>query len=243
MKICAAQIQSKKGSIAANINKHLRCIEEAVRHGARVIIFPELSLTSYEPTIAHNYVFTPDNQELEAFQQLADIHDISILIGAPTITDSGLSIGMFIYQKKQKPLAYAKQFIHADEEKYFCAGTDPRCLEIDGQKAAVAICYESRLPKHIAQFEDQDLDFYLASVSKPQNGVDMASLHYEEISKRHKIGVLMCNAVGPADNFIAAGQSGYWSPNNGEIKGLDATSEALLIVDTLNDVAEVVALK
>ena len=49
MKICVAQTRPIKGDIQSNIDHHKRLIDLAVSNGADTVIFPELSLTGYEP--------------------------------------------------------------------------------------------------------------------------------------------------------------------------------------------------
>ena len=49
MKICVAQTRPLKGDIKGNIENHKKLIASAVSHQADLIIFPELSLTGYEP--------------------------------------------------------------------------------------------------------------------------------------------------------------------------------------------------
>lgn len=52
MKLCAVQLASLKGEVSANLQRHLACIEQAAALGAEPVVFPELSLTGYEPTVA-----------------------------------------------------------------------------------------------------------------------------------------------------------------------------------------------
>jgi len=52
MKIGIAQTRPFSGEISANIEKHILFVQHGISLGADVIIFPELSLTGYEPTLA-----------------------------------------------------------------------------------------------------------------------------------------------------------------------------------------------
>ena len=52
MKICLAQTRSFKGEVQKNIENHLRMVKQAIASQASLIIFPELSLTGYEPELA-----------------------------------------------------------------------------------------------------------------------------------------------------------------------------------------------
>ena len=46
-KLALAQINTELGNISANLDKHLRFVDQAVDAGADLLIFPELSLTGY----------------------------------------------------------------------------------------------------------------------------------------------------------------------------------------------------
>jgi predicted amidohydrolase len=52
MKLAVAQTRPIKGNIAANLENHRKMIEIAASKGANVLIFPELSLTGYEPELS-----------------------------------------------------------------------------------------------------------------------------------------------------------------------------------------------
>ena len=50
--LAAAQCSAVAGDIAANAGRHLDFIDAAHRQGVNILVFPELSLTGYEPTLA-----------------------------------------------------------------------------------------------------------------------------------------------------------------------------------------------
>ena len=45
--LALAQINTRLGNIQANLEKHLQLADEALRSGADLLVFPELSLTGY----------------------------------------------------------------------------------------------------------------------------------------------------------------------------------------------------
>ena len=65
MKICVVQTQALKGDIAGNIARHLRFTELAIANGANMIVFPELSVTGYEPTLAAKLATTATDERLD----------------------------------------------------------------------------------------------------------------------------------------------------------------------------------
>ena len=51
-KIAAAQVASVPGDIDRNIATHAAATAAAAQHGVSVLVFPELSLIGYEPSLA-----------------------------------------------------------------------------------------------------------------------------------------------------------------------------------------------
>ena len=94
MKICAVQTQALKGDIAGNIARHLWFAELAIANGANMIVFPELSVTGYEPTLAASLATTATDERLDCFQELSDKHRVTICIGLPTRSEQQFFISM-----------------------------------------------------------------------------------------------------------------------------------------------------
>ena len=93
MKIGLAQTTSLKGNVPKNIQDHLRIIKRAIKLQADLIVFPELSITSYEPELAKDLVTDVNSSLFNPFQVLSDAHEITIGIGMPTPAFDGIHIG------------------------------------------------------------------------------------------------------------------------------------------------------
>lgn len=50
--LAAAQTISIPGDVPANIQRHLAFMQAAAQQGVQLLVFPELSLTGYEPSLA-----------------------------------------------------------------------------------------------------------------------------------------------------------------------------------------------
>jgi predicted amidohydrolase len=122
MKICAAQTKPIKGDIYRNIENHKKIIDLAVFNGADVIIFPELSLTGYEPTLSKELATDPKDGRFHDFQKISDAKRITIGVGMPTKSHSGIQISLIIFQPNKPRQTYSKQYLHEDEYPYFVKG-------------------------------------------------------------------------------------------------------------------------
>lgn len=231
MKICVAQTKPVKGDIAANTRQHTSLIALAASHQAELIVFPELSLTGYEPGLAKALAMNPGDERLTPFQQLAGAHQMIIGIGVPTSTPAGLHITLVLFHPNGKRQTYSKKYLHADELPFFVGGSN-KSTNISNTTIELAICYELSVPEHSAHAAAAGGTVYLASVAKSPKGVENAHKTLAEIAARYQMTTLMANSVGPSDDFVGAGSSAVWNRNGQLLSSLDEKSVGILVVDT-----------
>jgi predicted amidohydrolase len=97
MKICVAQTRSIRGDIQRNIDRHTKIIDLALTNGADTVVFPELSITGYEPKLAKELAIYPNDRRFDDFQKIADINRIAIGVGVPIKNNAGICIGMILF--------------------------------------------------------------------------------------------------------------------------------------------------
>lgn len=229
MKICLAQTKPVKGDVAANITNHVQLIQLAIQQGANTVLFPELSITGYEPTLAKALATTPGDSRFAIFQKISDTNNLTIIIGVPLQTTKGVTISLLLFQPRQQRESYAKQFLHPDEEPFFVSGKKQSYLV---GESALAICYELSVPVHAENAYQSGAKIYLASVAKTAEGVDKARERLAAIAKQFSMTTLMVNCIGPCDGVICDGRSAVWN-NNGQLLGqLPADKEGILVLDT-----------
>ena len=232
MKICVAQTRPVKGDISSNIVQHKKLINLAVSHNADMVIFPELSLTGYEPELAAALATNPDDDRFDDFQHMSDTHRIAIGVGMPTKANKGICISMILFLPHEARKMYSKHYLHSDEKPFFVSGQNFASLKIKNTNIALAICYELSIPEHSGNAFKNGAEVYIASAAKSKSGFEKAAKSLSEIAKKYSMTALMSNAVGPCDNFISVGQTGVWN-KNGHLTGkLDDTCDGILVVDT-----------
>jgi len=240
VRICAAQVRSLTGDIEGNVARHVEFVTAAVELGADVVLFPELSLTGYEPKLAQLLASHEPlaDERFDVFQRLSDQRGVVIVVGMPTWRqssndekmeeekergDSRVLISMIVFQPRLPRSIYSKQHLHSDEFPYFVEGSRDSSmvltvLDEDRQeehrvRLVPAICYESMLPEHSEHAATKlRADVYLASVAKSRAGVEKGTKHFSETSKRLSMTILMVNCVGrcDGDQFDCVGGSAVW---------------------------------
>ncbi|WP_340201662.1 carbon-nitrogen hydrolase family protein [Ascidiimonas sp. W6] len=232
MRICLVQSSSEKGEILRNIQNHVRLIKKAIQSKVDLIIFPELSITAYEPKLAEKLARNIDDVRFNSFQELADTDNIIIGVGMPTKSADGINISMIFFQPNKKRLIYSKQIIHDDELPYFVSGKNQPFLIHQGLKIAFGICYETLKREHFVKAVENQANIYIASVAKPNRGTDKAYLHFPSMAKEFNIPILMSNCVGYCDDFLSNGKSAAWNRDGELVAQLDQKNQGLLIYDT-----------
>lgn len=247
MKICLVQTRPVKGDVEANIERHRSFVERAASEGADFVLFPELSLTGYEPSMARDLTMEVNDARLEAFQRLSDAREIVIAMGAPTKATGAESegqgdrradestrprISLILFQPDQARRVYSKRYLHEDEEPFFGNGSDSPIAQVTDVKVGLAICYELIVPEHAEAAAADGAEVYLASAAKLSSGVEEAHERLEAIARQYGIPALLVNSVGPQDTFVGAGGSAAWNERGELVAQLDAESEGLLIFDT-----------
>ena len=232
MKISVAQARPVKAGIQTNIDNHKRLIDLAVSNGAGIIIFPELSLTGYEPKLAKELATNQDDSRFDIFQNISDARRITIGVGAPIKNNGGISISMILFQPHKERQLYSKKYLHPDEEEFFISGQNSAGLINNKPNIALALCYELSVPEHSENAFKSGAEIYIASVAKTVDGVKKAAKSLAGIASKYSMTVLMSNSVGLCDDGECAGKTSIWNNEGLLAAQLNDTNEGILIIDT-----------
>jgi len=231
MRIGVVQSRSSKGDVRSNIDHHKKLIALAVSAGADLVVFPELSLTGYEPPLANELAITEDDATLNDFQIVSDENSIFIGVGMPTRNDEGVCISMIIFQPRKPRRVYSKKYLHADEQEFFVAGKNFATIKMAEINVAFAICYEISVPEHQKEAFEGGANIYIASAAKSASGVQQAVETLSAIAGNYDMPVLFSNSIGYCDNFESAGSSSIWNQKGVLTGQLDDAHEGLLVFD------------
>jgi predicted amidohydrolase len=232
MKISVTQTRPVKADIQTNIDNHKRLIDLAVSNGADIIIFPELSLTGYEPRLSKELAADLNDSRFDVFQNISNARQINIGVGVPIKNNGGICISMILFQPHKTRQLYTKKYLHPDEEEFFISGQNSSVLINDKPNIALAICYELSVPEHSENAFKSGAEIYIASVAKTVDGVEKAVKSLADIANKYSMTVLMSNSIGLCEDGECAGKTSVWN-NKGLLAGqLNDKNEGLLIIDT-----------
>lgn len=242
MILAAAQIPSTSGDYDRSISTHLAFIDAAIQQKVDLLFFPELSLTGYEPAQAHDLALSAVDERLRVFQQRADSHGMTIMVGAPWRHEDAIKIGLFTFRPNEEKAIYAKRMLHEDELSVFSSGDAQLVCDLDGHTIVPAICYESVQPEHLDQAMALGANIYLSSVAKSTSGIVRCTAYFEKAAKEKGIPIMLCNAVGAASEFVNGGGSSIWNKKGERRMALSPIETGLLLYNLSTDEASFVAI-
>lgn len=231
--IAAGQFAPIRGSIEENIRRHQLLIAAAVSAGVDLLVFPELSLTGYEPELAEQLALSDDTL-LEPLQRLADKHDMTIVVGAPLqVKDDKPAIGACIIAAQQPISFYRKMYLHPGESDYFSLGETPCLFTMGGQHIGLAICADAGQPAHAEQTVRQGAEIYVNSVLSA-NGYDKDAGLLANYAKLYAMPTLMANYSGPSGGWQPVGKSAVWNAK-GELIAQGPVQGSALVIMALRE--------
>lgn len=235
LRIAAAQSCSIPGDIAANLQTHLHFIAAARQAGAGLLLFPELSLSGYEPTLVRHCLSEPGDHRLAPLQTLAREASMTIIVGAPLashVADKPF-IGAISFYPDGSHSVYRKQHLHPGEEGFATPGpvdaSNPNGYTLGDTAAALAICADSMHPPHAQRAAAAGAALYLASSLVSVGGFDGDARQLQQYAHQFNVGVLLANHGGPTGGYASAGKSSFWAPGGQLVAAALGTGDLLLL--------------
>ncbi len=235
--LVAAQCAVQAGDLAANLALHLDFMRRARELGAALIVFPELSLSGYEPALASALAQTADSPLLDPLCSLAIEAAMTVVVGLPlrVAGHDKPQIAACILHPDGSRAIYTKQYLHAGEEQFFIAGQGGALLLIEDNLVALSVCADFAHGDHPAQAAEHGAQVYAASVLIGEGGYPRDSALLQGYAQHHAMAVLMANHGGPTGGWAAAGRSAFWNEQGSCIVSTAGVGNRLLVVSRQPD--------
>ncbi|MET8682369.1 carbon-nitrogen hydrolase family protein [Streptomyces sp. NPDC004647] len=206
--VAVAQPLCVAHAIATNAVTHAAAVRSA---GARVVVFPELSLTGYELDAA---AITADDPRLSPIVEACAEAEATALVGAPVQGDAGRShIAVLAIDGTGSTVAYRKMWLSATESERFAPGDRPAVHEVDGWRLGLAICKDTGVAQHAADTAALGIDAYVAGTVKSADESALQDERARRVATDHRIWVAVASFAGATGGGFAraAGRSGIWA--------------------------------
>lgn len=228
--LAVAQSIAAPRDVRENVGRHVRLASQAADHGARLVLFPELSLTGYERGLTPADAVVTSDARLQPLRNLARARAIVVVAGAPFAAPNGLHIAAVAFAPDGTIGTYVKQHLHAGEEATFTPGRGGAPLVIGDEVVALAICADISHPGHARAAVKRGATVYAASCLITEEGYAADAALLRRHAADHQILALMANYGAPTGGWSSAGKSAIWSAT-GLLACAPATGEALVVAE------------
>lgn len=217
LSVALAQLNLCVGDIAGNTQLVIKAIEEAKAKHADVIVFPELTLSSYPP---EDLVYREDFlQQCEQAIELVKPHTVGItaLVGMPMLRDYLIHNSAYVLQDGEIIGEYHKQDLPNyrvfDEKRWFEPGAGSLIVNIKGVRAGILICEDI--------WHDQPMDSVMSLGAEAILVLNASPYSHDKPEKReqvvlrqvvkHQVPIAYVNLVGGQDELVFDGDSMLFS--------------------------------
>ena len=206
--IAVAQPRCRPLDLAANVAEHAEAVREA---RARVVVFPELSLTGYEleaPAV------DPADPALGPLVDACAAAGSVALVGAPVDEDGRRSIAMLLAGADGVRVIYRKSHLGADELLGHAPGDGPAVVTVDGWRLGLAICKDTGVLAHTEATAALGVEVYVAGVVHAPEELEEQDARGLRIAAACGAYVALASSAGRTGGGYdaTAGRSTIWSP-------------------------------
>ncbi len=242
--IALGQIKSVYCDVNENVSRHVDWINKAKSKGARLIVFPELSLTGYYLRHAVREVaLSADNPALQKITNAS--WGISVVAGfvekgsknryynSALLCENGKNIG--IHRKMHLPT-----YGLFEEERYFTSGNALNVFPVSWGKLGLIICEDAWYPDTVAAYADKKIKALLITSASPTQGLIAEEGHVRKnahraihkfYAKNLKIPVIFVNMVDFEHGLFFWGGSALYSPGGTVVCYASLFDEELLVTE------------
>ena len=209
LSLAVAQPECVPGDARANGVIHARAVADA---RARLVVFPELSLTGYELDAD---LVEPGDTALDPVVAACASTGSMALVGAPIPGPGGRAyIAMLEVSPGGLAVLYRKQWIGGDEAVRFSPGDEPTVFEVDGWRLGVGICRDTGIGEHVERMAGLEIDAYLAGLVHRSDELAEQERRAVSIAGRCRAYVAFASFAGATGGGYqhTAGSSAIWSP-------------------------------
>jgi predicted amidohydrolase len=229
-RIAAAQVATIRGDLARNVVTHAKAIAAAAAQCVSVLVFPELSLTGYEPDFALRHAIAADDARLAPLSELARQHRMHIAAGAP-LANGGTkpALGAVLFGPDGSRRTYAKMHLGGSEPNHYTPGRDPLAFETGGQKVGLSICADSSQPSHSQKYAESGATVYAAGVFLNAEWYASDVPRLAAYALRHRMLVVMANHGASVGSYVSVGRSAIWAPDGDLLAQAEGVDDSLIV--------------
>jgi predicted amidohydrolase len=207
LSVAVVQPAIAAGAVAANVDAHVALIAES---HARLVVFPELSLTGYELDASPIDIASA---VMEPLTSMCAETGSTALVGAPVELGGRHYIATVRVDSTGPSVAYRKTHVHGGEHVRFSPGPGPQAIDLDGWRIGLGICRDTGIDEHITGTAQLGIDLYACGVVHHDWELSEQQRRARTIAATCRAPVAMASFARPTGGgfLITAGHSAIWS--------------------------------
>lgn len=236
MRIAAVQLSCTPGDIRGNMQTLAAYARQGADQGCRLLLFPEISDIGYDLSHIARRGRTAWPEVRDTLLRLAQATGVILVCGVCIADTTGLANGLVAFGTDGRILAtYRKSHLlqapGADESRVFTAGNELVCLDVDGIRFGLSICYDLRFPELFRAQMQAGCSVLLLSSAWPKARRDIWRTLTAARAVENQCWLLGANQCGKQGAFPFGGHSVFVGPA-GETTAL-GEEEGLLTGDII----------
>lgn len=228
--IAAAQTRAMCGDLVGNVATHVRTAQAAAGHGVSFLVFPELSLTGYDPAQVGALALDLIDERLRPLADIARRTTMTMVVGVPLRRRGGLPyLGAIIVGADGRLRTYAKQHLGEGERAFFTPGDSHGLVRVADTTIGLAICADTAMPGHPAACAAAGASVYAAGVFLNDAWFRTDTPRFPRHAAEHRLLVLMANHAASSGPLQSVGRSAAWGPDGTMLAQADGTDPCLIV--------------
>ncbi|MGI9952112.1 carbon-nitrogen hydrolase family protein [Moorellaceae bacterium AZ2] len=227
-------------TLPVNKNKIIKMSCEAARRGVELLVFPEMSLTGYNPQTLGSPGFEARLEEaLEGIARCSARLGIGLVVGRAAVVGGKLYNAASVFLPDGTIYTYCKIHLTAQEQKYFTPGDSPLAFTYKGLTMGVMICRDQNDPQLARSLRERGAGVLLilsAHYYPPPEArwkLDKSRALPIARAVENNCYVLLANAVGSHIGLISLGNSLIADPEGVVVACADESAEVILTCDII----------
>ncbi len=215
IKLAVAQLNLTVGDLVGNTKKIVFHAKQAALDGAKILLTPELSLTSYPPEdllLRKAFIQQCERTLLDLAQQLSGLN-LYVIVGHPQQVENQLFNAVSVLYKGQCIATYHKHELPNsevfDEKRYFFGGTQAVTFQVEGLCFGLNICEDTWTSGPCKKAAQAGAKILLVPNASPYH-MGKQSIRYSMLQERVRetgLAIVYANLVGAQDELVFDGSS------------------------------------
>ena len=239
LRVAVSQMNFVVGDFEYNANRIENCIKEAIKFGADLVLFPELTLTGYPPEdLLLKDDFIEKNKKFLRHLAL-DVRGVVAVVGYVEKVKRNLYNSAALLYKGKVVGNYRKMILPNygvfDEKRYFVEGNEPTCFVMNGIKIGLTICediWDVNGPgKQVCAEGQADVLLNISSSPYFKGKGRSREEMIRERARQYKAHIVYANLIGGQDELVFDGHSLVVAPDGTFIAKGNVFEEEMIYAD------------